>query len=76
MNMKISVSAEIWLALGMDKWPTNRKLAAHAAFDLWMWEHELGYFGPIHSQMSAIEKRWHLGDWLQALSAHYPIRVK
>jgi hypothetical protein len=67
-------SAQIWLALGMDQWPAIRKAAALAAFDYLMIQHKLGAFPPFQAQINRLRNRFRLGDWLCALSAHYPVK--
>jgi hypothetical protein len=71
--MKMNVETEIWLALKMDYWPKVRKMAALVAYDYWMASHRHGRFAPYEAQLDRLANRFHLGDWLCALSAHYPI---
>lgn len=74
--MKLSVAAEIFLALGIDKWPKLRRMAANVACDYWMEMHRWGECQPNIEAMERICKRFRVGDYICALSVHYPIRKK
>ena len=72
-TQKLSTAAEIWLALKMDKFSAIRKAAATVCFDYLIEQHINGYFPPYQAQIDRISKRFNLGEWLLALSAHYPV---
>lgn len=74
MKTQNNVAAEIWLAIGADKWTTLRKTAALVAYDYLIEQHKTGYFSPYQNMIDRLAKRWQIGDWLCALSAHYPIK--
>ena len=59
----------------MDKFATVRKMAALVAYDYWMQMHQFGSFEPYEAQLTRYANRFHLGDWLMALSAHYPVKL-
>lgn len=67
-------AAEIYLALGIDKSPAIRRIAACVAFRYWMEMHRYGEFQANIHQLERLMKRFRLGDFILAVSAHYPIK--
>lgn len=65
---------EIFFALGLDKTGALRKIAAAVAFRYWMEMHRYGEFSNNVSALNKIVKRFRLGDWIMAVSAHYPLK--
>lgn len=66
-------AAEIFLAMNLDKASTIRRIAAHVACDYWMQMHQHGFFQPYEHALQRICRRFKLGDFILALSAHYPV---
>ncbi len=67
-------ATEIYLALGLDKSPKLRRIAACIAATLWLEMHHHGEFSANVQSLKRLIKRWRLGDYICALSAHYPVR--
>jgi len=70
----MNVETKIFLALGLDKAHTIRKIAATVAYRYWMEMHRFGWFKSNQDKLTKLVKRFRLGDWICALSAHYPVR--
>jgi hypothetical protein len=70
----MNVETKIYLALGLDKAPAIRKVAATVAYRYWMEMHRHGWFAGNAKALARLVKRFRLGDWICALSAHYPIK--
>lgn len=72
----MNIETQIYLALGLDKASQLRKIAACVAYRYWMEMHRYGEFSANIRSLERIAKRFRLGDWICALSAHYPISLK
>ena len=70
----MNVETKIWLALKLDFTSQLRKAAAIAAYHYWMEMHRYGEFSANTKALTRLVKRFKLGDWVCALSAHYPIK--
>lgn len=69
----MNTATEIYLALGLDKAPALRKMAASVACRYWMEMHRYGEIPNNCRALNRIMKRFRLGDFICALSVHYPI---
>ena len=70
----MNIETQIFLALGLDKASTIRKIAATVAYRYWMEMHRNGWFKANQDSLTRIIVRFRLGDWICALSAHYPVK--
>ena len=70
----MNTATKIYLALGLDKATTIRRMAAHVACVYWMEMHRYGEIDGNIKSMERICKRFHVGDFICALAPHYPIR--
>ena len=69
----MNIETQIYLALGLDKASALRKIAATVAYRYWMEMHRYGSFKANEDDLGRLIKRFHLGDWICAISAHYPV---
>ena len=69
----MNVETKIFLALKLDEAPALRKIAATVAYNYWMEMHRYGAFQANIIALERIVKRFKLGDWIVAISAHYPL---
>ena len=67
-------AAQIYLALDLDKAPALRRIAACVAARYWLEMHRHGEFKANCDALDRLIKRFRLGDFICALSAHYPLR--
>lgn len=74
MSTELPVGAEIFLALGLDKAPAIRKIAATVTFRYLMELHRYGYVADTQREIERICRRFRLGDFIAACSVHYPCR--
>lgn len=70
----MNVATQIYLALAIDKSPALRRIAASVACRYWMEMHRYGEFRAATLALNRLMLRFRLGDFVLALSAHYPIR--
>ena len=70
----MNIETKIFLALDLDKAPAVRKIAATVAYRYWMEMHRNGWFKANADKLARLMKRFRLGDWICALSAHYPVK--
>lgn len=73
MKNDMPVAAQIFLAVGLDKAPAIRRIAATVASRYWMEMHRYGEIADNCRQLDRLMKRFRLGDFIVALSVHYPI---
>lgn len=70
----MSITAQIFIALKLDKAPALRRIAASVACRYWMEMHNYGEITGNCAALNRLMRRFRLGDFICALSAHYPIR--
>ncbi len=70
----LPVGAEIYLALGVDRSPAIRRIAATVAFRYLMELHRYGYVEDTQRQIIRICRRFRLGDFIAACAVHYPCK--
>jgi hypothetical protein len=74
MTLKLSVGAEIFLALELDKASKLRQRAATLVSRYVMEFHNYGW-NPGYEQFAKVCRRFHLGDFAMALQVHYPVKT-
>ncbi len=70
----MNTATKIFLALELDKASVLRRIAASVACRYWMEMHRHGEFKANCLALDRLMKRFRLGDFICALSVHYPIR--
>lgn len=73
MTTELNKAAECYLALGLDKAPAIRKVAACIAARYWLEMHRYGEFEVNCVALNRLMRRFRLGDFVTALAANYPI---
>lgn len=74
MKLELTKSAQIYLALNLDKASALRQIAATVVTRYWMELHHYGEVKDTCDEITRICKRFKLGDYVCALSVHYPIK--
>lgn len=72
MITDLPIQAQIALAFGADKWPQLRQIALSIVSKQVLELHQHGRFEPGMRLLGRVSKRWRLGDFVSAMSAHYP----
>lgn len=70
----MNTETQIFLALNLDKATALRKIAASVACRYWMEMHRYGEIPENCQQLNRLMKRFRLGDFITAISVHYPIK--
>lgn len=71
----MSPAAKIYVAMNLDKAPWIRMKAAAIVAVLMIELNRDGYCEPSIQLISRLSRRFRLGDFVTALSAHYPIKT-
>ena len=72
MNDELSISAKIAFALGARNWPHLRQIALSITTKQIFELHKYGRFPAGMQLLDRVSKRWKLGNYVSAMTAHYP----